>query len=283
MHLLSFIYWDCPRELARLGPVTIRWYGVLFALAFFFGYLILQMIFRREHEPEKDLGTLLMYLLGGTLIGARLGHCFFYEPGYYLSRPAEIIRIWEGGLASHGAAAGILIALYFYTRSRPGQPYLWILDRLAIPVALGGALIRLGNLFNSEIVGTPSRLPWAFVFPRATGGLPVPRHPAMLYEAGAYLLIFLILLLVYKKQGSRVPRGELIGLFLITIFGSRFLIEFVKMRQAAYRLPLPLSVGQALSIPVIIAGVVLLVRSRTKKIPSPSRKGKKRARITHTR
>ncbi|MFH1039326.1 MAG: prolipoprotein diacylglyceryl transferase, partial [PVC group bacterium] len=260
-----------------------RWYGVIFALAFFLGYLIVQRIFWRENKPEKDLGALLGYVLGGTLIGARLGHCFFYEPGYYLSRPAEIIRIWEGGLASHGAAAGILVALYFYTRHRPGQPYLWILDRLAIPAALGGALIRLGNLFNSEILGTPSRLPWAFEFPRAAAGIPLPRHPAMLYEAGAYLLIFLFLLAVYRKQGGLTPPGELIGLFLITVFCSRLLIEFAKERQESYRLPLPLNVGQLLSIPVIIAGAVLLIRSQTKKTPLLNRRGAKNAKTASTR
>lgn len=261
MHLLSSIYWDCSPDLINLGPVTIRWYGIIFALGFFLGYLIMRRIFRREKKPEDDLGTLLLYILGGTLIGARLGHCFFYEPAYYLSRPSEIIRIWQGGLASHGAAIGILIAIYFYSRKRPAQSFLWLLDRIALPVALVGALIRLGNLFNSEIIGTTSRLPWSFVFPRAMGGDLLLRHPAMLYEAAAYFLIFIFLLLIYQKQGDRVPPGELIGLFLITVFTSRFFIEFVKMRQAAYQLPLPLSVGQLLSIPAVITGVILLIRS----------------------
>ena len=263
MPILSSIYWDFSPNLISLGPVTIRWYGILYALAFFSGYLILRQIFRREKKPESDPGTLLLYLLGGTLIGARLGHCFFYEPGYYLSRPAEIIQIWQGGLASHGAAIGILIALYLYTRSQPDQSFLWLLDRLVIPITLGSVLIRLGNFFNSEIIGTPCRLPWAFVFPRAAGGDLLPRHPAMLYEAGVYTLIFIVLLVIYRKQGSRVPPGELIGLFLVTVFTSRFLIEYLKMRQAAYQLPLPLSVGQLLSIPAIIAGVILLIRSQT--------------------
>ena len=263
MYLLSSIYWDFSPNLISLGPVTIRWYGILYAFAFFFGYLILRQIFRREKKPESDPGTLLLYLLGGTLIGARLGHCLFYEPGYYLSRPAEMIQIWEGGLASHGAAIGILIALYFYTRSRPDQSFLWLLDRLVIPITLGSVLIRLGNLFNSEIIGTPCRLPWAFVFPRAAVGDLLPRHPVMLYEAGSYILIFIALLVIYRRQGNRVPPGELIGLFLITVFTSRFLIEYLKMRQAAYQLPFPLSVGQLLSIPAIIAGVILLIRSRT--------------------
>ncbi|MEA1927723.1 MAG: prolipoprotein diacylglyceryl transferase family protein, partial [Candidatus Auribacterota bacterium] len=142
----------------------------------------------------------------------------------------------------------------------------WLLDRLAIAGILGGALIRVGNFFNSEIIGTPSRLPWAIAFPRASGGDLLLRHPAMLYEAGAYLMIFILLLLIYRKQGTRVPPGELLGIYLITVFSSRFLIEYVKMRQAAFQLPVPLSVGQLLSIPVIIGGIILLIRSGKVKI-----------------
>jgi len=258
----AFIYWDAAPELIRLGPITVRWYGLLFALGFLLGYLIFQRIFRSEGVPENDLGTLLLYILGGAMIGARLGHCFFYEPGYYLSRPGEIILIWRGGLASHGGAVGILIALYFYTRKRPDQSYLWLLDRLAIAAALAGALIRVGNLFNSEIIGTESNLPWAFVFAR-TGVTPlVPRHPAMLYEAAAYLLIFFLLIFIYRRRDGRVPPGELIGLFLLTVFSARFLIEFVKVPQASYPLPGPLRVGQLLSLPAIIAGALLLANSR---------------------
>ncbi len=268
--LISSIYWNTSPELCRLGPVTIRWYGLLFALGFLLGYLIVQRIFRKEGIPENDLGTLLLYVLGGAMVGARLGHCFFYEPGYYLSRPGEIILIWRGGLASHGGAGGILIALYFYTRTRPGQSYLWLLDRLAIAVALAGTLIRIGNLFNSEIIGTASRLPWAFLFPRAGITPLLPRHPAMLYEAAAYLLIFLLLLFIYRKQGGRVPPGELIGLFLLTAFTARFFIECVKAPQASYRLPFPLSVGQLLSVPAVIAGIILLAGSRRR--PAPDRR-----------
>lgn len=248
--------------MVNLGPITIRWYGFLFALAFFFGYLIMRMIYRREKKPEDDLGTLLIYVLIGTLIGARLAHCFFYEPVYYLSRPGEIIQIWRGGLASHGGLIGIITAIYIYSRRHKNQPFLWLLDRLAIVGSLGGMLIRLGNFFNSEIIGTPSRLPWAIVFPRATGGDLLTRHPTMLYEAFAYFLIFIFLFFFYLKQGDRIAPGELLGLFLITIFTARFFIEFVKVRQAKYNLPIPLSVGQMLSIPAIIAGIILLVRSR---------------------
>ncbi len=265
--IISSISWNAAPELIRLGPATVRWYGLLFALGFLLGYLIIQRIFREEGVPENDLGTLLLYVLGGALIGARIGHCLLYEPGYYLSRPGEIILVWRGGLASHGGAAGILIALYFYTRTRPGQSYLWLLDRLAIAVALAGTLIRIGNLFNSEIIGTASHLPWAFIFPRSGFTPLVPRHPAMLYEAAAYLLVFFLLLLVYRGRRGRVPPGELIGLFLLTVFTARFLIEFVKEPQAAFENDLPLNMGQLLSIPAVIAGAVLLAVSRRRTNP----------------
>ncbi len=264
---ISSIIWDTSPELINLGPITIRWYGLLFALGFFLGYLILQVIYRRENKPEDDLGALLLYILLGAIIGARLGHCLFYEPGYYLARPGEIALVWRGGLASHGAAIGILIALGLYTRTRPQQPYLWLLDRMAISIALAGTLIRIGNFFNSEIIGTPSGLPWAIVFTRARLTPLQPRHPAMLYEAAAYLAIFVLLLLLYRKQDGQVPPGELIGLFLISVFTARFLIEYVKLPQASYRLPLPLSVGQLLSIPAVIAGIILYAGSRKRKRP----------------
>ena len=252
------IHWDVSPELLRLGPFALRWYGLCFALGFLLGYFIVRWIFQREHKPERDLDRLLFYMLAGTIIGARLGHCLFYEPAFYLRHPLEILMIWKGGLASHGGAIGILISLYLYSRSRPEQPYLWLLDRIAIPTALGGCFIRLGNLFNSEILGTPTDVPWAFVFARIDD---VPRHPAQLYESIVYLLIFAVLLAVYRKLGERTPRGLLTGLFLALVFGARFLIEFVKVRQAAFGEGLPLSMGQLLSIPMILAGLVLLWRA----------------------
>ncbi len=252
------IHWDVSPELLRLGPFALRWYGLCFVLGFLLGYFIVRWIFQREHKPERDLDRLLFYMLAGTIIGARLGHCLFYEPAFYLRHPLEILMIWKGGLASHGGAIGILISLYLYSRSRPEQPYLWLLDRIAIPTALGGCFIRLGNLFNSEILGTPTDVPWAFVFARIDD---VPRHPAQLSESIVYLLIFAVLLAVYRKLGERTPRGLLTGLFLALVFGARFPIEFVKVRQAAFGEGLPLSMGQLLSIPMILAGLVLLWRA----------------------
>lgn len=161
---LDFILWTPSPEMFSLGAVTVRWYGLLFASGFLIGQYILAHIFAKEGKPEEDINAVTMYMVIATVLGARLGHCFFYEPDYFLAHPIEIFKVWNGGLASHGATIGIIAALYFYSRNRKGQSFLWILDRIVIVVALGGALIRMGNLMNSEIVGRPSNSPVAFVF-----------------------------------------------------------------------------------------------------------------------
>lgn len=258
MYFLSYVYWDVRPELFRLGPLGVRWYGLFFAILFAIGLLIVRWQFRLEHKDETSLDKLLLYMIVGTIVGARLGHCLFYDPIYYFHHPLETIEIWQGGLASHGGAAGILVSLYFYTRCRPDQPYLWLLDRIVVPTAMGGSLIRLGNLFNSEILGTPTHVPWAFVFERVDS---VPRHPVQLYESFAYALIFIVLLRVYWRLRAQTPRGLLLGLFLVNVFTFRFFIEFLKEHQAAYGYHFPLKVGQWLSIPLIVAGVVLLWRT----------------------
>ncbi len=255
---LAYIYWNAQPDLLHVGPLTVRWYGVLFALLFWIGFLIVRWQFLTEGKDETTLNSLLTHLVVGTIVGARLGHCLFYEPGYYLHHPLDILKIWEGGLASHGGAIGVLIALYCYCRQHPDQPYLWLLDRIAVPTALAGCMIRLGNLFNSEILGLPTSVPWAFVFAREDL---VPRHPAQLYESIAYAIIFVILLAVYRRFRRETPRGLLLGLFLVTVFTARFFIEFVKQRQTAYGANLPLSVGQLLSLPFILCGAALLGRA----------------------
>lgn len=267
MSQTAYIYWNADPTFFSLGPFTVRWYGLLFALAFILGYWIVGWMFRREHKPVEDLDRLLLYMMFGTVIGARLGHVLFYDPAYYFSRPMEILKIWEGGLASHGGAIGIFAALYLYARRRPDQPYLWLLDRVAVPTALGGVFIRLGNLFNSEILGVPTEAPWAFVFARVDM---VPRHPAQLYESLAYGLIFMMLLAVYRHRGAATPRGFLLGLLLMLVFGARFIIEFVKASQAAYDVGM-LSVGQWLSIPLVAAGAVLLMRAWRQGANEPGR------------
>lgn len=252
------LVWSPDPVLLRAGPFTVHWYGVLFALAFFLGYLLVRRMFVREGRPEGDLDRLLLYMMVGTVVGARLGEVLFYNPAYYLSNPVEIVKVWEGGLASHGGAIGIFTALWLYARRRPDQPYLWVLDRIAVPTALAGMLIRTGNFFNSEILGVPTDLPWAVVFARVDA---LPRHPAQLYEAAAYGLIFLVLLAAYRRRGAVTPHGLLAGLFLILVFSARFAIETVKVPQAAFGEALPLSVGQILSVPAIALGAWLLVRA----------------------
>jgi prolipoprotein diacylglyceryl transferase len=183
----------------------------------------------------------------------------FYDPRYYFAHPIDIFKIWEGGLASHGGTVGILVALYLYTRRTGGPRYLWLLDRVAIPTALGGFFIRLGNFFNSEIVGTPTSGWWGVVFDRVDQ---VPRYPVQLFEAVAYLLIFFFLLWAYARRQAETRNGWFIGLFLILVFSARFLLEFVKTPQAEYEAGFVLTVGQLLSVPFIIAGVVLVLRAR---------------------
>jgi len=253
------IHWNVNPEIFRIGFFALRWYSLLFMLAFLVGLYIFNWIYKRENKPVTDLDPLLIYMLLGTIIGARLGHCLFYDPGYYLSHPIKILMVWEGGLASHGAAIGILIALYLYSLKKKDQPFLWLLDRIVIVVALAGSFIRTGNLFNSEIIGKPTHLPWAFIFERVDN---IPRHPTQIYEALVYFLIFLLLFFIYKKHGAKVKQGLLFGLFLILVFGFRFLVEFVKAPQEAFEQSMALDMGQLLSIPLVLTGVYFIYRAR---------------------
>ena len=256
--VLDFINWDVNPEIFKIGNFAIRWYGLLFASGFFFGYLILTKFFKWEDVPIEVLDKLTIYTAVGTIIGARLGHCLFYEPDYYLSHPVEILKIWRGGLASHGAAIGILIAIYFFCRNTK-KTYLWSFDRLVVVVALAGFFIRTGNLMNSEIYGTETSLPWGFVFLR--NGETVPKHPTQIYEALSYLAIFLVLYLIYVRKKGQVKEGMLFGLFLILVFTARFFIEFIKEDQVGFEAGMTLNMGQWLSIPFVITGIWLLLRS----------------------
>lgn len=353
---ISAIIWDVSPEV--LGT-SLRWYGLLFATGFLLGQIIMKHIFKAEGKPETDVDTLTYYMVIATVVGARLGHCLFYEPEYYLSNPLEILKIWKGGLASHGATVGILAALYFYAKRHPGQSYLWILDRIVIVVALAGAFIRTGNLMNSEILGKPAEVPWAFVFVHDTKeiflesfkeniaeisfvgtgqdsvirnmpvekiqfhitfhpdmmpgndvnkfaelyfpsqlshieaieahvipidgkqqyttgfdskGRPtltiaawgVKRHPAMIYEAISTLLLSIVLYLIWQKNKSALPAGRTFGIFVVVLFTLRFLYEFLKENQVDFEDNMALNMGQILSIPLIVAGLVILVRSYRK-------------------
>lgn len=258
------IEWNVSPEIFSIGPLSVRWYGVLFAISFVIGFQIMHWIYKKENKPENDLNDLIWYMILGTVIGARLGHCLFYNPNYYLSHPIEMIKVWQGGLASHGAAIGILITLFLYTRKKKDQPYLWVLDRIVIVAALGGSLIRLGNLFNSEIIGKPADLPWAFVFVQINEK--VPRHPAQLYESIAYLITFFVLFFYYKKKKGIFKPGYIFGLFLVMVFAFRFLVEFLKENQSSFEKDMVLNMGQILSIPLILIGIYLIIRKPKKEI-----------------
>ena len=250
----------------EIGPIVIRWYGVMFVIGFSVGYWMLRRMFRHEGAPEDWMPTLLIYVFLATVIGARLGHCFFYEWEYYLAHPEKIIAIWEGGLASHGGTLGIIIAVFIYSKVVTKRSALWTFDRLCIPVAFVACLIRLGNLFNSEIFGHATSLPWGFKFPlssewQAMYGPDLACHPTQLYEAGVYLALFGLLTWMYWKKNSQERPGLLLGIFFIGIFLSRLFIEFVKNPQVEFEKEMALNMGQWLSVPFIIAGVVLIYRS----------------------
>jgi phosphatidylglycerol:prolipoprotein diacylglycerol transferase len=265
MNPLCYIKWAANPEIASLGPLSLRWYGILFCITFLAGVMIMRWVFRKEGKPSDDLAVLLLYMMIGTIVGARLGHCLFYHPGEYLKDPLKILATWKGGLSSHGAAICITIALLLYTLKRPGQGFIWLGDRMMMPVALGACLIRIGNFVNSEILGKATEVPWAVIFARVDPF--TPRHPVQLYEAGVYAILLILLVTVYRRFGAELPRGLMGGQFLTIAFGARFVIEFYKRRLADHGTELPLSMGQWLSIPLVLVGIAMLVR--TVKTPRP--------------
>lgn len=256
----GYFVWDMSPVIFSAGPVTIRWYGLFFAGAFVTGHVLMAAVYKQEGRPVQDLSSLMNHMVLGTIIGARLGHCLFYDPAYYLGHPVQILKIWEGGLASHGGAAGILAALLIYSHKKKDQGFLWLIDRIALPAAFGGALIRVGNFFNSEIIGRPTAMPWAVVFQRVDL---LPRHPSQLYESLACLLIFIILGMTYRKDTVRNAQGLISGLFLALVFSSRIFLEFFKVPQAAYNTEMVLNTGQWLSIPFVLVGVGMITKVRT--------------------
>ena len=266
MIILSYITWDVGPELLNIGPLSVRWYGLLFAMAFIVGFQIMQWMYKRENKPVSDVEQLAIYMILGTVIGARLGHCLFYNPEYYLANPLEILMVWKGGLASHGASIGILISLYIYTKKKKVS-FLWQMDRVVVATALGGSFIRLGNLFNSEIIGKATDVPWAFIFTKVDN---VPRHPTQLYESIGYLIIFLILFFIYKNKYKQLNDGFIFGLFLILLFTFRIIVEFFKENQTGFEQGMVFNMGQLLSVPFVILGVILIVRSlkKTKSVTS---------------
>jgi phosphatidylglycerol:prolipoprotein diacylglycerol transferase len=269
--IVDVITWNVDPEIFSIGPLSIRWYGLLFATAFLSGYFVFTRYLATERLTSEMLDQLLIYIALGTVIGARLGHCFFYEPEYFLKNPVEILKIWKGGLASHGAAIGILLSLWLYVRKYK-LSFLWMIDRIVIVVALGGSFIRLGNLFNSEIYGRQTDLPWGFRFVRDrvydpnTGELlpAVASHPTQLYEALSYILIFLILFFYYRKRHLKVRDGFIFGVFMILLFTARFFIEFVKNDQVSFEAGMKFNMGQWLSLPFILAGIMMIIWTKLK-------------------
>ena len=283
--MIAAINWDISSEIID-GYKTPNLYGLLFVTGLIVGYFVVKRMFKKEGIGEESLDKLVMYMVLGTIIGARLGHVFFYGPYWdvvdssgivlergYFSHPEDIIKVWEGGLASHGAAFMLLLMLFIFSRKVVKKPFIWILDRIAAPVAIGATFIRLGNLVNHEMVGDITTVPWGFrflhhdcPFPYECSWSTIPiRHPAQLYEAICYLIAFGILMFLYWKRDLWKKPGVIFGSFLILIFGSRILVEFVKLGQTARDEYLFLNTGQLLSVPFVLAGILLVWKGLTKK------------------
>lgn len=263
----QFILWNVNPDIFVIPGLDhpVRWYGVSWALAFFFSQQVMYHIYQKENRSRQEVDTLTIYMVVASLVGARLGHVLFYDPLDYLAEPWRIFAIWEGGLASHGGAVGILFALYLFAR-KTNVPYLWIVDRMVIVSALSGIFIRLGNLMNSEVVGIPSSVPWAFIFTRIDN---TPRHPAQLYEALYCLVIFAGLFYLWARYRQKIPMGAMTGFFLITLFTLRFVDEFFKINQVSFEENMPLNMGQLLSIPFVVVGALLLIHAYSRK-PGPA-------------
>ena len=266
------INWNVDPELFRIGSFAVRWYGLLFVSGFVLGYWMFTKFFERENVDKGILDPLLYTLLLGTLVGARLGHCIFYQPDYYFGSWdgfLEIFQVWKGGLASHGGTIVLFFCMMWFARKygpKNNFDFVWILDHLCIAVAFAATFIRLGNLFNSEIYGDVTSLPWGFVFERR--GEVEPKHPTQLYEALSYLQLGIFLLWLYVKKLDKVYRGTFIGIFFIVCFGMRFIIEFIKEPQVEFEETMLLDMGQILSIPFIILGIGFLVYAWKKKQPA---------------
>ena len=271
MEILA-VHWNIDPAILHIGGFELRWYSLLFVSGFILGWYIMKSFFVREKISTDLLDPMLYMLLICTIVGARLGHCIFYQPDYYFGSWAgfwEIFMPWKGGLASHGGTIAILLGIGWYARKygkKNGFDYIWVVDRLVIPVSFAACFIRLGNLFNSEIYGGPTSLPWGFVFER--NGETAACHPTQLYEAGTYLLLGCFLLWLYWKKLDKVYRGTFVGIFMIVCFGSRFLIEFIKNDQVDFEAGMLLNMGQLLSIPFVLLGIGLLIWAYRKKLPA---------------
>ena len=258
---MEYLIWNTDPQIFQIGPLQLRWYGLFFVGSFFIGLTISKWMFDREKRNPELLDTLLLYALAGTVIGARLMHCFAYEPAFYLSHPLEILMVWKGGLASHGGMLGVILAFWLFAK-RYNESFFWLISRMTIPGLLIAASVRIGNFFNSEILGKVTDLPWAIIFERVDM---LPRHPVQLYEAFSYLTLLALFIMLYKKLNPLLVTRLFPGLFLLTMFTVRFLLEYTKTRQADYTLEVPFSTGQLLSVPFIIIGLLWVIWALKKK------------------
>jgi len=270
--IIDYINWNIDPEIVHLFGISLRYYGVLFVGGLVLCIYILKWIFKNEDIPLTNLDKLSIYGMIGIFAGARLGHCLFYDPSYYFSHPLEMLlpiqRSAEGGytftgysgLASHGGAIGLIIALIIYAK-RTKESLIKTIDLIAVVAPLGACFIRLANLMNSEIIGIPTNVPWAFVFVREDN---LPRHPAQLYEAISYLLIFGLMFYLYKTKRDKLQHGYFFGLSITLIFVARFFIEFIKEKQVPFEEQMNYDMGQLLSIPFIVAGIGFIIYGRMK-------------------
>lgn len=277
--ILQYIHWNPSPEIFTIPGIDwpVRWYGLMWALAFIASHFILNRVFKKEGRTEKDLDTLTLYIILGTVIGARLGHCLFYGPWFdeydalgrlmnegYLSHPLNLLKIYEGGLASHGGAIGIIVGMLLYCR-KTKENWLWLFDRMVIVVPIAGMFIRIGNLMNSEIIGNITTVPWAFVFVQEDNH---PRHPAQLYEAIFCFFLFVFMYWLWKNKSEKVGPGFMFGLMCVLLFTERFIDEFFKENQVDFESALALNMGQLLSIPFILVGFYMMWNSKKLKVSS---------------
>ena len=260
--LLSFINWNPSPEIFTIPGIDwpVRWYGLMWALAFIGSHFVMNRIYKTEGRTEKDLDMLTLYIIIGTVLGARLGHCFFYDPAYYLAHPLDILKVYEGGLASHGGAIGILTGMYLYTR-KTKESWLWVFDKIVVVVPLAGALIRFGNLMNSEIIGKPTDVPWAFIFESVDN---IPRHPAQLYEGLFCVVLFFVMYYLWKNKRHQFGPGFMFGCFCVVLFTERFIDEFFKENQELFENSMALNMGQILSIPFVLIGIYMMWNANKK-------------------
>ncbi len=257
-----FVHWDVNPVAFTIPWVhkDIPWYALAFVAGFALGLWIVDKVWKHEKIKEEWYDTLFFYVFFATIIGSRLGHVLFYNPQYYFSHPIEIFKIWEGGLASHGGTLGIIIAVWIYSKKVTHKSMLWTFDRLVLPVGFVAALIRIGNLMNSEIYGHPTTMPWGFEFVRSREWYKapinmLPCHPTQIYEALCYIIVSILCLWMYWKKDAYKQQGLIFGVFFIGIFLSRFCVEFFKNSQEAFEDGMFLNMGQLLSIPFILVGI----------------------------